>query len=200
MKERFLILGTATWFIANTVLLVFAPDLANVFFLLGYGLQLLVLLLAVFLLVLAVFRVRRSPLTAVVCVLLIAGGLVFSFTMGRSWGERTRFALVRASYEKRLEEILESFQHGTPMPLHSAEYEIEPGPPIRVAFRWQLGVTDNWVGLVYDPTGMVMKANAFKRDWSNWKDPALEPVKRLFGGDIFQTRHLKDNWYLCSFT
>ena len=38
------------------------------------------------------------------------------------------------------------------------------------------------------------------RDWSNWKDPALEPVKRLFGGDIVQARHLQDNWYLCVFT
>ena len=182
------------------LLLVFFLDLVSVLFILIYGVLLAVLGFAIVLLVLAAIRIRRAPLAAGICAVLIVGGLTFSFTIGRSWGERTRFALVRPSYERRLQEILQSFARGTPMKSHYGEYEIAPGPPVRVAFMWQAGVTDNWVGLVYDPTGIVMKANQFKRDWSNWKDPDLEPVKTLFGGDLFRTRHLKDNWYLCFFT
>jgi hypothetical protein len=200
MKNRLLSIGTIVWVIATLLLLVFFPDLASVLGILMLGVQLAFLAFAINLLVCALARMRRSPRVATVCALIIVGGLVFAFTGGRSWGESARFAIVRHSYEHRLQEILSSFERGTPMESRYAEYEIEPGPPVRVAFMWQAGVTDNWVGLVYDPTGIVMKANEFKRDWSNWKDPALEPVKRLFGGDIVQTRHFKDHWYLCVFT
>lgn len=200
MKDRVLLIGTIVWVIATMLLLVFFPDLASVLWILMLGVQFAFLAFAIILLIGALVRIRRSPRVAAICTLIIAGVLVFAFTGGRGWGERTRFALVRPSYERRLQEILQSFERGTPMESRYAEYEIEPGPPVRVAFMWQAGVTDNWVGLVYDPTGIVMKANQFKRDWSNWNDPALEPVKRLFGGDIVKTRHLKDNWYLCIFT
>lgn len=200
MKDRLLLIGTIAWLIATLLLLVFFPDLASVLWILMLGVQFAFLAFAVVLLVTALVRIRRSPRVGAICTLIIVSTLVFALTGGRDWGERTRFALVRHSYEQRLQEILSSFERGTPMESRYAEYEIEPGPPVRVAFMWQAGVTDNWVGLVYDPTGFVMTANQFKRDWSNWKDPALEPVKRLFGGDIVKARHLKDNWYLCVFT
>ena len=200
MKERFLIIGTALWIVSTMLLLVFFPDLASILWILIYGVQLLFLAFGAGMLVLAAIRIRRAPLVASLCALVILGGFAFSFTIGRSWGERTRFALVRPSYEKRLQEILQSYERGTPIKSRYAQYEIDLGPPVRVAFTWQAGVTDNWVGLVYDPTGIVMNANQFKRDQSNWNEPSLAHVKHLFGGDIFQTRHLKDNWYLCFFT
>ena len=61
-------------------------------------------------------------------------------------------------------------------------------------------MVDNWVGLVYDPSGAVMKANEFKRDWSNWNDPNLRTIKGLFHGDLFRAKKLKGHWYICSFT
>jgi len=76
---------------------------------------------------------------------------------------------------------------------------VDPGPPLRVAFVWG-GIIDNWVGIVYDPTGEVLKANEFRADWSNWDDPRLAPVKGLFGGDLRSTRHLFGPWYYCTFT
>ena len=200
MKDRFLIFATVSWVTAALLLLVFFSDLESTLWILMPLVQLAGLAFAIGLLVCAALRIRRSPRVAAFCSLTIIGTLVFALTIGQSWGERTRFALVRHSYEKQLAEILQSFDLGTPMKSEYGKYEIEPGPPIRVAFMWQAGVTDNWVGLVYDPSGIVMKANAFKRDGSNWNDPALESVKRLFGGDIVRTRHLKDNWYLCVFT
>lgn len=82
------------------------------------------------------------------------------------------------------------------------EYEcvIDPGAPIRVAFRQPGGILDNWVAIVYDPTGEVLKAREFKADWSNWNAPALQEVKALFGGDLRWAESLGGNWYRCSFT
>ncbi len=76
---------------------------------------------------------------------------------------------------------------------------IDEGPPVRVAFSWG-GIIDNWHGIVYDPTGEVLKANQFKRDWSNWNDPNLHAVKKLFDGDMTSATHLWGPWYYCTFT
>ena len=73
---------------------------------------------------------------------------------------------------------------------------VDPGPPIRVAFVWD-GIIDNWYGPVYDPSGKVLEANKFK---SNWDDPSLADIKKLFGGDMVGCRHLTGPWYFCSFT
>ncbi len=75
----------------------------------------------------------------------------------------------------------------------------DEGPPVRVAFSWG-GIIDNWHGIVYDPTGEVLKASEFKRDWSNWNDPKLHEVKKLFGGDMTSAKHLWGPWYYCTFT
>jgi hypothetical protein len=77
--------------------------------------------------------------------------------------------------------------------------KVDLGPPIRVAFQWS-GFGDNWSGIVYDPSGEVLKSNQFALDYSNFYDPSLADVKRLFGGDMRGARHLWGNWYFCSFT
>ena len=84
--------------------------------------------------------------------------------------------------------------------MQTRDGQIDPGPPVRIAFYWQRGVIDNWVGLVYDPTGKVIKANKFKSDWSNWGDASLAEVKGLFGGDLRRAKRMSKNWYLCWFT
>ncbi len=76
---------------------------------------------------------------------------------------------------------------------------IDAGPPVRVALIWA-GFLDNWVGIIYDPTGEVLKSNDLKRDYSNWNDPKLAPVKELFGGDMQSAEHLWGDWYFCGFT
>ena len=77
---------------------------------------------------------------------------------------------------------------------------IEPGPPLRVVFVQPGGVLDNWVGIVYDPTGIVINARQFKDDWSNWNDPALKEVRQMFGGDLRWVEPLGGPWYRCTFT
>ncbi len=113
-----------------------------------------------------------------------------------------RFALHRASYEEKVRIILQAKAEGRDVEkLNISDFAyLDDGPPVRVSFFWFRGVTDNWVGLVFDPTGEVMKANQFKSDWSNWHDPNLQGIKRLFDGDLYHAEHLSGHWYLCGFT
>ena len=77
---------------------------------------------------------------------------------------------------------------------------VDPGPPRRIAFSWG-GILDNWRGVVYDPTGEVMKANILDRKtWPNRDDPDYASVAGLFGGTLVRAQHLEGNWYLCWFT
>jgi hypothetical protein len=82
----------------------------------------------------------------------------------------------------------------------STPYIVEPGPPLRVAFPRPGGILDNWCGIVYDPSGEVLKARQFKSDYSNWDDPSLQHVKQLFGGDLKYSVHLRGHFYRCWFT
>ncbi len=71
------------------------------------------------------------------------------------------------------------------------DYDVEVGPPLRGAFPQPGGILDNWQGIVSDPSGSVPRASEFKSEFSNWNDPALQSVKKLFGGDLFHCKHLK---------
>jgi hypothetical protein len=73
---------------------------------------------------------------------------------------------------------------GAPAPFPLPEdCEVDQGPPVRVAFVWG-GILDNWQGIVYDPTGVVL----------------TEKGHLLFGGDLIHARHLWKDWYYCAFT
>jgi hypothetical protein len=67
---------------------------------------------------------------------------------------------------------------------------------VRVAFLLG-GIIDNWTGVVYDPTGEVLKVNGFELFGDEWREAK---VTQLFGGDMTSARHLKGHWYLCTFT
>ena len=75
-------------------------------------------------------------------------------------------------------------------------YSVDLGPPIRVAFN-PAGMLDNWSGIVFDPTGDVMKADGFD---AQGKFFAPDRITRLFGGDLVSCRHLWGDYYSCSFT
>jgi len=66
---------------------------------------------------------------------------------------------------------------------------IDYGPPVRVAFSWG-GFNDNWSGICYDPTGIVLQAD---NSYSN-------SIRGMFGGDLIATTHLWNDWYYCAFT
>src|SRR5438105_549067 len=99
MKDRFLLIGTIVWTVATMLLLVFFPDLSSALWIFMSGVEFAFLAFAVVLVVTALIHIRRSPGIAAICALIILGTLAFAFTGGLEWGERTRFALVRRSYE-----------------------------------------------------------------------------------------------------
>jgi hypothetical protein len=80
---------------------------------------------------------------------------------------------------------------------HSIAHYIDLGPPVRVAFNQQ-GFLDNWSGIIYDPTGIVMQADGF--DPVSGDFAASDNITKLFGGDLVNCRHLWGNYYDCSFT
>jgi hypothetical protein len=194
MKTSFLTIGTIVWLFCGSLILILEPDLNFLIFALLY---LLSFLFGIVLFIIAVSHIRRFRLRALVYILIILAGFG-TFIEGKILAERIRFAFVRSSYEARLHEILDKSK-GTSIG-KNIDYKIDNGSPVRVAFVWEGGIIDNWVGLVYDPSGEVMKANQFKGDWSNWNDPKLRKIKSLFGGDIQRTHHLSGDWYLCFFT
>jgi hypothetical protein len=191
--------------VSTLMLLTFWPDLVEYLVVFAYLVKYVWMVgLGVWLamLMMALLSSKELRATALKCALVIALTAAFVLTKGPQIGEQVRFRLVSGNYEKQLAAILRA--RAEARPIEKKEFpdlaEIEEGPVPRVAFYWQRGMIDNWVGLIYDPTGEVMKANAFKADWSNWEAPELQKVKRLFGGSLFSARHLTGHWYLCSFT
>ena len=69
--------------------------------------------------------------------------------------------------------------------------EVDPGPPVRLAFSWGGGILDNWYGIVFDPTGNVLKVNDATQ---------ARQVSMLFGGRMTYAEHVWGPWYFCSFT
>ncbi len=76
-------------------------------------------------------------------------------------------------------------------------YIVDQGPPIRVVFESNPGFLDNWSGIVFDPTGKVMQARGWDAAGKFYADAE---VTELFRGDIVSCRHLRAEYYYCSFT
>jgi len=123
---------------------------------------------------------RKHRLPATVALLIAVSGLALLF-FGRSFlSMDVRFQLSMSHYERRVAEVLAGRRTKA-----TDIAGIERGPPDRVAFYWKRGVTDNWVGLVYDPTGDVVNAAA---------------CQDFFGGTMTHSRHLTGPWFICWFT
>lgn len=138
---------------------------------------------------------KRAPL---VSLSVLIAALLFLHTVGIGWLQTLRFQFKKRQYEATVARILAD-QASTQQEESGRDCLIDEGPPLRVAFI-QHGILDNFVAIVYDPTGLVMEANKFKRDWSNWSDPKLAHAKRLFGGDLLWAQPLGGHWYRCDFT
>ena len=71
-------------------------------------------------------------------------------------------------------------------------YEVDPGPPIRIAFPQPGGILDNWEAVIYDPTGKVLQAQGLE---------ATPPeISALFGGTLVQCEPIQESYYRCWFT
>lgn len=118
---------------------------------------------------------------------------------------RMRFASHRGTYEQVVRELTAEAAPPGAAPASSGErhgvrYELDVGPPVRLAFPQPGGILDNWEGAVYDPAGAVRAARGWRFDRGEQEFTAPPAVRRLFGGDIVWCEHIRGPWYRCWFT
>ncbi len=128
--------------------------------------------------------------------------LIYQSSYIRSIGEnivvRYRFDQHFSEYER----IVSEAKSGTLPTGHGEsngiQYQIDSGSPIRVAFLQPGSILDNWEGIIYDPTGDVLKAKGWIEPGQGLSAPS--EVVRLFGGDLVSCTPLSGNYYRCQFT
>lgn len=133
--------------------------------------------------VLAAIRIRKQRRAAIACGIVIMFGAL-SFVCEDYLAVNVRFRISQSHYEERLQAVLAS--HGAAKSQDVAG--VEGTDSKRVAFYWSRGVTDNWLGLVYDPSDSLAQLDLSRGQ------------ARYFGGDLISARHLNGHWYLCAFT
>jgi hypothetical protein len=139
---------------------------------------------------------RRGEGMSVLMILAVASaGMVFLLD-GRPLALRFRFLVHKGRYEAAVREILA----GRAPRGDTDRYTVDPGPPVRVAFHWPGGILDNWNGVVYDPTGLVLKARLLRSDLSNLHAPEFREFVGLFDGNLCYCEPLGGDWYFCGFT
>jgi hypothetical protein len=132
-------------------------------------------------------NVAKSLLVAIVFACCVLTFSTFRFVMGMGWtivlevlGIHAKFRMERALYEAAVAEI----KAGTPPRCVAARTCIhEPGSQMPLAFPWD-GIVDNWIGIVYDPTGTVVDVDRFRG---------------IFGGDLVGCRRVIGPYFVCSF-
>jgi hypothetical protein len=194
MPKLSLTTAAVCWLLALLLFFVFTPLLAEklwVLYLLPYWGMVAA---GVVLLIVALVRAKRQFRAVVPTLVMVGLGLALFFTSGFRLGRQGYFQLRKGHYEALLEEVVRTGE----MPPHSGE--LDEGPPLRYAFYWQRGVTDNWVAVVHDPTGLVIRVNEVRPDLENLHDPKWSEAVALFGGHLYRCEHLEGDWYLCWFT
>ena len=140
------------WFVVLLLFFVFSTPLAEWIWMLyivpHYGL----VLIGVGLVVASVVQSVRKKAVQVVPLVASLLGLVLFFSVGFRGGRLALFALRESRYEKLQAEATRTGL------VDGDAGVIEEGPPVRYAFYWQRGLLDNWVGVVHDPSGELMKS------------------------------------------
>jgi hypothetical protein len=71
----------------------------------------------------------------------------------------------------------------------------------KYAFIYVAWVTDNWIGIIYDDSGLLEYGLEIINKNKNYMEmKEYENVKNLFGGDLYSIQKIESNWYLCRFT
>lgn len=208
--RRPLLTLAAAWVLGAVLLCFFDQWLAETLWILSLVLDAIWLVVGVVLLVasaaLTASRARRREAAPAFLLLAVAGAGVWLGGSrlewyGTHWLMRTRFEHRLPGYRLAVATLQKQPQSaGWHHDGRAGDFVVDSGPPLRVAFPWPGGMLDNWQGIVYDPSGVVLQAGQFRSDWSNFEDPALQRVKRMFGGDMHHCEAMGGPWYFCQFT
>jgi hypothetical protein len=137
-----------------------------------------VLALLIALVALAKARTRPNAYSALV---ILGAWAAWLFLPTDIMGVHAKFWLERASYEAAVAQIAVGRE---PTCVRANVCRHEAGSSMPLAFPWE-GIIDNWVGVVYDPTGTVIDAARYRG---------------IFGGDLVGCSHISGPYFLCSFT
>lgn len=146
---------------------------------------------------------RLRIATACLIVAALAGSRAFGPSLVR-FGDRDRF---RREFDRNLplyRSIVADIERRQGDPVGASyqgvRYEVEPGPPLRVAFPLPGGILDNWEGIVYDPSDEISVAHEIRPDLSNWDEPRFVAIRLWFGGDLRYAERVSGHFYRCWFT
>ena len=151
-----------------------------------------------------IIRKKHNRFAAILLSALLAiGGISYGTDLVKDLGLRLRFHRLNPAYSEIGEKISSGKMTGKGTHL-GIRYESETDPVTRVSFSWE-GIIDNWYGIIYDPSGKIMRVNEsdpFKsRDPGSPKvDMEQEKIRMVFGGLLYKAERLGDHWYLCWFT
>ena len=204
-ESRWTVWALILWTLAGVLLAFFERPLFDALWI-GAGLIILMFIIlgACLLLVVAGYAIWRRNLIAAVSAFgfIISGlGLWYAEPFLRREGDaalfRYRFMTSRALYDRIVDDAERARAGHSYGERDGVRFQVDAGPPVRVAFPQPGGIIDNWEGVIYDPTGEVLKA----RGWAEPGAVSAPPgVKELFGGDLVSCRHVEGNYYRCWFT
>ena len=136
-------------------------------------------------------------------VLLTIGSISYGTDLIKDLGLKLRFYRLKPAYSEIIEKAkLEAGpQKGTHLGIR---YESETDPVFRVSFSWG-GIIDNWYGIIYDPSGKIMRCNESDPRFPGQgpevpEDKEFSQIRMVFGGLLYKAEKLSDHWYLCWFT
>lgn len=119
-------------------------------------------------------------------------------SQGNRFIVRYRFKVNFSEYETIIAETKQGKFTNLYNEREGVRFLVELGPPVRVAFPQPGGILDNWEGIVYDPTGEVLKARGWTEPGTKLSAPP--EIVGLFGGNIVTCSHVESNYYRCWFT
>jgi len=157
--------------------------------------------ISIFQLVIAIRKKPHPRLGILLAALIVSGSVSYGTDILKDLGLQLRFY----RFEKEYSEIVAELQSGSIAQTGEylgIAYKSENEPEFRVAFSWA-GLIDNWYGVIYDPSGKIMRCNESDLAFSGQNpnaDEELEKISMIFGGVIYKAEHLGGNWYLGWFT
>lgn len=110
-----------------------------------------------------------------------------------------RFLQMASRYDRIVKELAPQGRVPERGTSYGVRWVVDAGPPRRIAFPQPGGVTDNWEGVVYDPSDSLARAKGWRHTAAGVSATPVELV-RLFGGHLLSCEPIRGHFYRCWFT
>jgi hypothetical protein len=111
----------------------------------------------------------------------------------------SRFLQMAPRYERVVKELAPRRQVPARGSSYGVDFVVDAGPPRRIAFPQPGSVTDNWEGVIYDPSDSLARAKGWRHSAEGVSATPVELV-RLFGGTLLSCEPIRGHFYRCWFT